>query len=84
MAGQASIALDPRRAGATTTQAIFRALLLKGLAPEEASNLTAFICGISAASGPWQLDQINSLLFLRQLYRSGCLTGDDRGEVPPD
>jgi hypothetical protein len=46
-------------------------LLLRGLAPEEAANLTAFLCGIHVGSQPWKLDEVNRLLFLRELQNAG-------------
>ena len=52
------------------TRSTYRTLLLKGLAPEEASNLTAFLCGIPVGQ-QWKLGEINRLLFLRELNRTG-------------
>jgi len=52
------------------TRSTYRTLLLKGLAPEEASNLTAFLCGIPVGQD-WKLKEINQLLFLRELNRTG-------------
>lgn len=46
-------------------------LLLKGLAPEEASNLTAFLCGIPVGDQHWRIGEINRLLFLRELQQTG-------------
>jgi hypothetical protein len=44
---------------------------MRGLAPEEAANLTAFLCGIHVGSQPWRLDEINRVLFLRELQDAG-------------
>jgi hypothetical protein len=44
---------------------------MRGLAPEEAANLTAFLCGIHVESQPWKLDEVNRLLFLRELQAGG-------------
>jgi hypothetical protein len=55
------------------TRSTYRTLLLKGLAPEEASNLTAFLCGIPVGQ-QWRLGEINRLLFLRELNRTGRFT----------
>ena len=41
-------------------------MLLKGLAPEQAANLTAFMCGIPVGNLHWSLRQVNQLLFLRE------------------
>jgi hypothetical protein len=48
-----------------------RLLTLRGLAPSEAANLTAFLCGIPVADRHWELREINKLLFLRELQRRG-------------
>lgn len=60
-----------RTADQLVTRSIYRQLLLKGLAPDEAANLTAFLCGIPVADVTWSLRQINQLLFLRELARNG-------------
>ena len=38
-----------RLAGAPATRPVYRLLLMKGLTPTEAANLTAFICGLSTS-----------------------------------
>jgi hypothetical protein len=53
------------------TRAIYRNLLLRGLAPDEAANLTAYLAGISVGDSHWTLRQINQLLFLREMNRNG-------------
>jgi hypothetical protein len=53
------------------TRATYRLLILKGMAPDEAANLTAFMCGIPVADVHWSLRQVNQLLFLRELARTG-------------
>jgi hypothetical protein len=53
------------------TQSIYRNLILRGLAPEEAANLTAYLAGIGVGGSRWTLRQINQLLFLRRMNRSG-------------
>jgi hypothetical protein len=64
------------------TRATYRSLLLKGLAPDEAANLTAFLCGIQVGSQPWKLLEVNRLLFLRELQHSGRFGSDDGAETP--
>jgi hypothetical protein len=59
----------------------YRSLLLKGLAPDEAANLTAFLCGIHVGSQHWTLKEVNRLLFLRELQMSGRFGSDDRPEA---
>ena len=63
------------------TRSTYRQLLMKGLAPDEAANLTAFLCGIPVADVRWSLRQINQLLFLRELARNGRFGSAD-GEAP--
>jgi hypothetical protein len=50
---------------------------MRGLAPDEASNLTAFLCGIHVGAQHWQLTEVNRLLFLRQLVRTGSWGAED-------
>ena len=54
-----------------TTRATFRMLLLRGLTPDEAANLTAFLCGIPVTDHHWKLTEVNRLLFIRALARAG-------------
>ena len=55
---------------------------MKGLAPEEAANLTAFLCGLPIADVHWSLRQVNQLLFLRQLASTGRFGSGDGDELP--
>src|SRR4051794_18875648 len=60
--------------GSTTelpTRATYRNLIIRGLAPDEAANLTAWLAGIGLGESQWTLRQINELLFLREMNRSG-------------
>jgi len=52
-------------------------LIFRGLAPSEAANLTAFLCGIPVADQHWSLTEVNQLLFLRELNRTGRFGADD-------
>jgi hypothetical protein len=60
------------------TRATYRSLIMRGLAPDEAANVTAYLAGISVGGSHWTLKQINQLLFLRQMNRTGQFaeTGD--------
>lgn len=61
-----------------TTRATYRALLVRGFTPGEAANLTAYLSGIEVGSGrPWRLADVDGLLFLRELCRTGRLGADD-------
>jgi hypothetical protein len=44
---------------------------MKGMTPDEAANLTAFLYGLPTADLRWTLPQLNKLLFLRQMQKSG-------------
>ena len=46
-------------------------LTLRGLEATEATNLTAYLCGMAVGNGDWKLPEINGLLFLRYLSRRG-------------
>ena len=65
------------------TRSTYRRLLMRGLSPEEAANLTAFMCGIPVDQVRWSLRQINQLLFLRERARSGRFGARDGGSAPP-
>lgn len=53
------------------TRATYQTLLMKGMAPDEAANLTAYMAGIPIGESHWSLRQVNQLLFLRQMQRTG-------------
>lgn len=76
---------DPirRATDALVTRSTFKTLLLRGLAPDEAANLTAFLCGIPIAEVHWSLRQVNQLLFLRELARTGRFGAGDGGLPRP-
>ena len=69
---------EPRQATAPATRETYRALLLRGFSPGEAANLTAYLSGIDVnVERPWRLADVDGLLFLRELCRSGRLGSDD-------
>jgi hypothetical protein len=53
------------------TRETVRLMTLRGLEATEATNLTAYLCGIAVGNGSWKLAEINGLLFLRDLSRRG-------------
>jgi hypothetical protein len=59
------------------TRANYRALLRLGLAPDEAANVTAFMCGLPVTSQRWTWKEVNRLLFLRELQRNGRVGGTE-------
>jgi hypothetical protein len=44
---------------------------MSGLAPTEAANLTAFLCGLPVGPVTWRIREVNQLLFLRELHQNG-------------
>ncbi len=55
----------------SVTRSTYRLLTTRGFTPDEAAQLTAYLCGIPIADVHWSLDQIDRLLFLRELARTG-------------
>jgi hypothetical protein len=70
-------ALKAETPGSLATRSTYRHLLMKGMAPDEAANLTAYIAGIPVGEAHWTLKQINQLLFLRQMQQTGRFGGTD-------
>ena len=68
---------QPAASPAPATRPVYRLLLMKGLTPTEAANLTAYICGLSTADPRWSLKQVNQLLFLRSMQQAGRFGGSD-------
>lgn len=66
-----SPAANPDPTPELPTRATYRSLISRGLAPDEAANLTAWLAGIEVGDSHWTLRQINQLLFLRQMNRAG-------------
>ena len=57
-----------------------RALIRQGLESNEAANLVAYLNGLRVGDASWTLGEINRVLFLRHLYRSGRLA--EAGHIP--
>ncbi len=57
-----------------------RALIRQGLESTEAANLVAYLNGLRVGDASWTLGEINRVLFLRHLYRSGRLA--EASQVP--
>ena len=74
-----SSAASPAPTQELPTRATYRNLIIRGLAPDEAANLTAWLAGIEVGDAHWTLRQVNQLLFLRQMNRAGHFAeGADR------
>ena len=65
-----------------STRSTYRLLLMRGLAPDEAANLTAFLSGLHVGDQHWNLKELNQLLFLRDMQRSGRF-GETDGNAQP-
>jgi hypothetical protein len=65
------------------TRSTYRMLVSRGLAPDEAATLTAFMCGIPIDDVRWSIRQVNQLLFLRELARTGRFGAFDGGRPRP-
>lgn len=81
VARRTSKAAATRAADTLITGQTYRLLMMRGLAPDEAATLTAFLCGIPIAQVHWSIRQVNQLLFLRELARTGRFGSRD-GETP--
>jgi hypothetical protein len=69
----------PQPVGSTPRPAVaYRQLVMQGLAPGEAGNVTAVLAGIPIPPQPWTVREISHLLFLRAL-REGGRFGPDGG-----
>lgn len=75
---------DQQAAAVLITGSTYRLLLMRGLEPEEAANLTAFLCGIPIGEVHWSLRQVNQLLFLREMARTGRFGRQDGGAPRPN
>jgi hypothetical protein len=69
---------NPSASSTLATRSTYRTLIMRGMAPDEAANLTAFMAGLPVGGGRWTLKQINELLFLRRMHETGMLTDGDR------
>jgi hypothetical protein len=66
-----SSAVSPAPTRELPTRATYRNLIIRGLAPDEAAKLTAWLAGIEVGESQWTLRQVNELLFLREMHRAG-------------
>ena len=73
----------PDEATQLVTRSTYRLLITRGLAPDEAANLTAFMCGIPIDDVRWSIRQVNQLLFLRELAKNGKFGPTDGGRPKP-
>jgi hypothetical protein len=57
--------------------AAYRQLMMRGLAPGEAANITAVMRGIPIGETPWTVREISHLLFLRAMRDEGRFGPND-------
>ena len=62
-------------------RAMWRLLQMKGMSPDEAANLTAFLYGLPTTDLHWSVTQLSKLLFLRSMRQAGRF-GQNDGSVP--
>lgn len=65
------------------TASTYRLLVSRGLTSDEAASLTAFMCGIPIADRRWSIRQVNQLLFLKAMVRTGRFGASDGGAARP-
>ena len=53
--------------------ATYRRLRFAGLSAREAASLVAHLHGLSSVPGGWSIDEVEHLLFVRELVRLGRL-----------
>lgn len=70
-------------AATPSPRAVWRLLQMKGMSPDEAANLTAFLYGLPTADLHWSMPQLNKILFLRSMRETGRLGSDDGGHDLP-
>ena len=58
-----------------SVRATFMGLRLKGFSVQEAGNLTARLEGIGVIDGGWTIQEVQRLLFVRELVTSHRLEG---------
>jgi hypothetical protein len=76
-------AATPATPAAPSPRSVWRLLQMKGMTPDEAANLTAFLYGLPTADLNWTLPQLNKLLFLRQMRQTGRFGDTDGGSDLP-
>jgi hypothetical protein len=57
--------------------AAYRQLIMRGLAPGEAANVTAIMTGLPLGDTAWTVHEISHALFLRTLREGGRFGPDD-------
>ena len=66
---QAAVSTEPSLA--PTAAATYRRLRLAGLSAREAGTLVGHLNGLSTVAGGWTIEEVEHLLFVRELVRLG-------------
>ena len=74
---QGPVATSVRPRAASPARSSYRQLVSRGLEPNEAANLTAFMNGLAVGLQPWRIDELSHVLFLRELDRLGKFGAND-------
>ena len=69
--GQAAVDRAPSQPTHETVRTTYRRLRIAGLDAGEAASLTAHLCGLPMVPRGWQVAEIERLLFVRELVRTG-------------
>ena len=69
----ARAALDDPPVPVRPARATYRRLRIGGWTEGEAGNLTAHLTGLAVARSGWKVEEIERLLFVRELARTGRL-----------
>jgi len=69
--GRAAIDRVPSESTHETVRTSYRRLRAAGLSDREAGSLTARLNGLPMVRGGWQVEEIERLLFVRELVRTG-------------
>jgi hypothetical protein len=77
---QGSVATSAHPSAPSPAWSTYRELISRGLEANEAANLTAFINGLAVVGQPWKINELNHVLFLRELYRLGRFGSADGAE----
>ena len=69
--GQAAFDRAPADPAHETVRMTYRRLQTVGLEAPEAASLTARLTGLAMVPGGWKVEEIERLLFVRELVRTG-------------
>jgi hypothetical protein len=77
---QGPVATSAYPTAASPARSTYRQLVSRGLDPNEAANVTAFVNGLAVGVQPWKIDDLSHVLFLRELNRLDTFGENDGAE----